>query len=72
MGLVACQGMMYYFTHPAIEYRHSVEPLLLCVAVIGASGLRPFLFGKTHSLLSEGLTNRKDTPRILLELQTLE
>ena len=40
VGIVICQGTMYYLTHPAIEYRHSVESLLVCVAVIGALSLR--------------------------------
>lgn len=66
VGLVACQGMIYYFTHPAIEYRHSVEPLLVGIAVLGASGLRPLFLSKSHTLL----TRRKDSSGIILELQT--
>ena len=72
VGLVACQGMMYYFTHPAIEYRHSVEPLLVCVAVIGASGLRSLFFGKSHTLVPVCPTRRKDSTGLILELQTSE
>lgn len=70
LGLVACQGMMYYFTHPAIEYRHSVEPLLLCVAVIGASGLRPFLFGKSHALAAGALNGRNEYECNSSQMQT--
>lgn len=57
VGLVTCQGAVYYFTHPAIEYRHAVEPLLVCAATVGVSGLRSVFHGKSDPLAP-------DVPRV--------
>lgn len=53
VGLVTCQGTVYYFTHPAIEYRHAVEPVLVCVATIGVAGLRSMFQGKSEPLMPD-------------------
>ena len=59
VGLVASQGVIYYFTHPAIEYRHSVEPLLVGIAVLGASGLRsPFRRQEPRGVAGEAIPQK--------------
>lgn len=34
-GLLLCQSAVYYVTHPAPEYRHAVEPLIVLLATVG-------------------------------------
>lgn len=33
--MLVCQPLVYYFTHPAIEYRHALDPVLVVLATCG-------------------------------------
>lgn len=46
--LLVCQPLVYYFTHPAIEYRHALEPVIIILAVVG--GLRLKVGANRHVL----------------------
>ncbi|MBY0507752.1 MAG: glycosyltransferase family 39 protein [Bryobacteraceae bacterium] len=34
-AILACQPLLYYVTHPAPEYRHAIDPLIVILATVG-------------------------------------
>lgn len=45
-AMAICQPLVYYVTHPAVEYRHAIDPLLVVVAAAGFMDMRAWLSAK--------------------------
>ena len=52
--MLVCQPLVYYVTHPAIEYRHAIDPAIVVLAVFGAVRFRA-----RHNASHPGIKNTR-------------
>lgn len=48
MSMLLCQPLVYYVTHPALEYRHAIDPVIAMLATLGVCAF-PSILAQTKA-----------------------